>query len=139
MYDGIKNLGCWIGEKTRNTLLGILNFIKTYVLLMNKKDERSKINSLGLVIKVCVVILVLSLYPQVKKYLNNAATLNAWWMLKEIHKRMIFNWRVILILLFFLFQFYYQTSNIPKIIFSQHLFDYTNNFISFNVHMNPHK
>jgi len=35
IYDGIKNFGSWMGEKTKNSLLGILNFIKTYVLFMN--------------------------------------------------------------------------------------------------------
>lgn len=59
-----------MGEKTRNTLLGILEFIKTYVLFMNHKDQKNKIQSLKIVINICVVLLVITLYPQVKKLLN---------------------------------------------------------------------
>lgn len=56
----------------KNTLLGILNFIKIYVLFMNHEDHKNRMNSLRLVINVCVVLLLISVYPQIKKVLNKA-------------------------------------------------------------------
>lgn len=66
-------MGSWMGEKTKNTLMAILNFIKTYVLFMNHEDPKNKMKSLKIVINVCVVILVVSLYPQFKKAVGKAA------------------------------------------------------------------
>ena len=62
-----------MGEKTKNVLLGILNFIKTYVLFMNHEDPKNKMKSLKLVINVCVFVLVISLYPLFKKVIGKAA------------------------------------------------------------------
>jgi hypothetical protein len=69
----MKGFGSWMSEKTKSLLLGILNFIKTYVLFMKHEDPKNKMKSLRLVINVCVVVLVISLYPQMKKVMNKAA------------------------------------------------------------------
>lgn len=63
-------LGSWMSEKTKNTLLGIMDFIKTYVLFMNHKDEKNKMRALKIITEVCVVVLLISFYPQIKKVLG---------------------------------------------------------------------
>jgi hypothetical protein len=62
-----------MGEKTKNSLMGILNFIKTYVLFMKHEDANNRMKSLRIVINVCVAVLVFTLYPQIKKLVRKAA------------------------------------------------------------------
>ena len=78
-----------MGEKTRNTLLGILEFIKTYVLFMNHKDQKNKIQSLKIVINICVVLLVITLYPQVKKLLNKVPVTTSWKRLTNMQGKIL--------------------------------------------------
>jgi len=50
--------------------MAIFNFIKTYVLCMNQKDTRSKIKALKIAINIAIVILMISLYPVLRKALK---------------------------------------------------------------------
>lgn len=67
MYDSIMRFSSWMSDKMKNTIFGIMDFIKTYVLLMNHKDEKNKMRALKIVIEVCIVVLMISFYPQIKK------------------------------------------------------------------------
>jgi hypothetical protein len=50
-----------------------LDFIKTYILFQNKDDRGDKMKALQMVMNVTIVVMVLSLYPLVKKGLVKAA------------------------------------------------------------------
>ena len=38
-----------MGQKGKNFLLGVMDFIKTYVLFMNHKDDKNKMRALKIV------------------------------------------------------------------------------------------
>lgn len=58
-------------------ILGLLEFIKTYVLFMNQKDEKRKVKSLKTVINFCVIILIITFIPQLKKIINKITNSNS--------------------------------------------------------------
>lgn len=68
-----------MGEKAKRTILGIMDFIKTYVLFMNHKDDKNKMRSLKLVFEVSVVVLAITFYPQIKKVIHKIAHPSAAW------------------------------------------------------------
>jgi hypothetical protein len=60
----------WMGSKVKGFFLTIFNFIKYNILCMNQQDSKSKMKALKIAINISIVLLMISLYPIMRKALK---------------------------------------------------------------------
>jgi hypothetical protein len=60
----------WVGSKIKGFFMAIFNFIKFNILCMNQQDPKSKMRALKIAINISIILLMISLYPILRKALK---------------------------------------------------------------------
>lgn len=58
------------GQSTKRAAFSVIDFIKTYILCLGKRDEKSKLRSVRLIMAIAIFILILSFYPTIRNLLK---------------------------------------------------------------------